>query len=239
MKFDPWTGTGNSIITISNNTGTSFDWSSTQSIGVVIVKGGTDANLYLYNPEAFSGYSLISPDNASGDPANISHATFCWNNVIPTSTTVPPTETLVPPTDTAVPPTETLVANRHSRAADRDLVPPTDTAVPPTETLVSANRHSRSANRDPGLRRLTQPCRQPKTWFRRLTQPFRQPRPWFRRLTQPCRQPRTWFRRLTQPCRRPRPQYRRLVLPYRRQTPQKVRPTPHRIPPRHRPSSWR
>jgi hypothetical protein len=67
-------------ITISNSDGTYFDWSATpNSIGAVIVKGGNAANVFFYDPQAFSDSGLYSPDNASGKPAEVSHVTFCWN----------------------------------------------------------------------------------------------------------------------------------------------------------------
>jgi hypothetical protein len=67
-------------ITISNSDGTYFDWSaSLNSIGAVIVKGGNASNLFFYDPQAFSDSGLYSPVNSSGNPAEVSHVTFCWN----------------------------------------------------------------------------------------------------------------------------------------------------------------
>jgi hypothetical protein len=68
-------------IAMSNlaNDGRYFDWSATHSVGAVIVKGGTSANVFAYDPQSYSDTALYSPDNASGDPAAVSHATFCWN----------------------------------------------------------------------------------------------------------------------------------------------------------------
>lgn len=59
----------------------SFDWSSTYPIDAVIVKGGTGANVYQYNPAVLSDTELFAPDNKG-----ISHVTFCWktpNFVVP------------------------------------------------------------------------------------------------------------------------------------------------------------
>jgi len=67
-------------ITILNSDGTYFDWSATPNpIGAVIVKGGNAANVFYYDPQAASDTNLFSPANASGSPAAVSHATFCWN----------------------------------------------------------------------------------------------------------------------------------------------------------------
>ena len=67
-------------ITISNNNGTSFDWSATNSIGAVIVKGGPAANVFSYIPQVFSDTNLYAPTNPNNNqPYGISHVTFCWD----------------------------------------------------------------------------------------------------------------------------------------------------------------
>lgn len=61
--------------------GTYVDWSSTFGVDAVIVKGGSAANLYAYDPpaESFGDTDLVSPDNASGGPAGLSHVEFCYD----------------------------------------------------------------------------------------------------------------------------------------------------------------
>jgi hypothetical protein len=59
--------------------GTYVDWTSTFGIGAVIVKGGNDANVYVYEPQVNSDSGLAAPPNASGNPAGLSNITFCWN----------------------------------------------------------------------------------------------------------------------------------------------------------------
>jgi hypothetical protein len=66
-------------ITISGSNDKTFDWTATNSIGGVLVKGGPNANAYVYVPQAFSDTGLIAPDNLGGNQADISHVTFCWN----------------------------------------------------------------------------------------------------------------------------------------------------------------
>jgi hypothetical protein len=61
-------------ITILNSDGSIFDWSATNSIGAVIVKAGTGANVFLYDPQAFADQELFGWDNKE-----VSHTTFCWN----------------------------------------------------------------------------------------------------------------------------------------------------------------
>jgi hypothetical protein len=70
----------NNTITISNNDGQFFDWASSPfALGAVVVKGGNAANVFVYKPAAFGDTGLYSPINPSGDPADVSHASFCWN----------------------------------------------------------------------------------------------------------------------------------------------------------------
>jgi hypothetical protein len=67
-------------LTVDNNDGQTFDWSATNPIGAVIVKGGTQANVYYYDPQQSSDTGLVAPTNPNnGIPFDISHATFCWN----------------------------------------------------------------------------------------------------------------------------------------------------------------
>ena len=51
-----------------------FDWVSTHPIDAVIVKGGTGANVFYYDPPAYSDEGLYAPSNKG-----ISHVTFCWD----------------------------------------------------------------------------------------------------------------------------------------------------------------
>lgn len=70
----------NNEISISNNDGTYFDWSASPNpIGAVVVKGGNAANVFHYDPQSYGDTKLYSPVNSSGNPAAVSHATFCWN----------------------------------------------------------------------------------------------------------------------------------------------------------------
>lgn len=62
-----------------NTDGTYVSFSSTFGIGAVIVKGGNDANVYVYEPQRTSDSGLAAPPNASGNPAGLSNITFCWN----------------------------------------------------------------------------------------------------------------------------------------------------------------
>jgi hypothetical protein len=70
---------GNSVtVTID---GVYFDWSSTLGMDAVIVKGGDNANSYVYDPpaESFGDQGLHAPNNSSGGPAGLSHINFCYD----------------------------------------------------------------------------------------------------------------------------------------------------------------
>jgi len=77
---DPILPPNNAIITICNSDGQMFDWSSDQPVCSVIVKGGKGANVYSYDPPAYSDTGLTAPENPkNGKLYDISHITFCWN----------------------------------------------------------------------------------------------------------------------------------------------------------------
>jgi len=65
---------GSGAITIYGNYGWGFSWTSTPSIGAVIVKAATHAYIFPYSPAATAGYYLYAPEYKT-----VSHATFCWN----------------------------------------------------------------------------------------------------------------------------------------------------------------
>jgi len=83
-KFDNWadqtypytfvyTHEGNTI-TITSEDGYCFDWTATKPVGAVIVKAGTKAYLYEYEPQVLSDTNLCAPDGKE-----VSHVTFAWN----------------------------------------------------------------------------------------------------------------------------------------------------------------
>ncbi len=78
----PFPGDPANTVTISNNNGTTFDWLSTLGVDAVIVKGGPNANLYVYDPPAedFGDTGLHSPVNHNNNqPFGISHIEFCYD----------------------------------------------------------------------------------------------------------------------------------------------------------------
>jgi len=62
-----------------------FDWSSTQALDAVLVKGGTDTNAYLYDPESFGDQGLVPPDSGV-----TSHVAFCYDAGNPPPPPPPP-----------------------------------------------------------------------------------------------------------------------------------------------------
>jgi hypothetical protein len=87
-----WTHFGNTI-TISGSNGKVFNWSSTQGIGAVVVKGGPGANIWVYDPQAYGDTGLYSPNNPGGNLPDVSHVTFCWNPQLEISKTAVPSYT--------------------------------------------------------------------------------------------------------------------------------------------------
>ncbi len=72
---------GINTVTITSD-GTFFDWTSTLGIDAVIVKGGPNANVYVYDPptEETSDTGLSSPINPNNNrPYAISHIEFCYD----------------------------------------------------------------------------------------------------------------------------------------------------------------
>ncbi len=79
---DPENGTfslgGDAEVVISNSDGATFDWSATIGVDAVIVKGGPNAKVYVYDPESMAGTGLHAPINPNtGNPYGLSHIDFC------------------------------------------------------------------------------------------------------------------------------------------------------------------
>ena len=107
---DP-TGAFSFTVVVGTGAGEDFtkvlSWSSNFPIYAVIVKGGNAFNLYQYDTSVRGDTNLVSPDNASGQPADVSHVSIviCPEDFPPE----PPTPTPSPsPTSTPTPtPTST------------------------------------------------------------------------------------------------------------------------------------
>lgn len=56
-----------------------LSWSSNFPIYGVIVKGGNAFNLYQYENTVRGDTNLVSPNNVSGDPADVSHVSIVFN----------------------------------------------------------------------------------------------------------------------------------------------------------------
>lgn len=105
-------GDGTLTVTLTN-VNKSFNWSSNIPVAVVIVKGGSDSNIYNYQPDgATEDSGLQAPVGKNGQPSGLSHLSFCYYPSTPppttsTTTTDPkPTETETstsPPTTTTDP----------------------------------------------------------------------------------------------------------------------------------------
>ena len=72
--------------------GAYYSWISTISIDAVIVKGGPNSNVYVYNPESYGDTQLSAPDNG-GQPYGLSHIEFCYDYELVVTKTANPTYT--------------------------------------------------------------------------------------------------------------------------------------------------
>jgi hypothetical protein len=110
---------GTLTVTITNLTGTSFDWSSNFGVDAVLVKAGEKAhNLYVYAPTAASTESFgdtgLQSQDVSGN--GISHISFCYDLSNPPSN--PPSEAASnPPSEAASNPPSEAASNPPSEAA--------------------------------------------------------------------------------------------------------------------------
>jgi hypothetical protein len=79
---------GDAVITTTiDDSGVYLDWTSTNPVCTVIMKGGAaGANLYVYDypPGTYFDEQLHPPLNPSGEYAQISHITFCYGEAPPT-----------------------------------------------------------------------------------------------------------------------------------------------------------
>lgn len=114
-----------------------FDFTSTIPVGVVLVKAGTGALAYEFEPPSTDGVGLGSPKDDS-----ISHITFCWGDGGPTTTTttvpgsttttVPGSTTTVPGSTTTLPGATTTVPGGPGTTVPDDEAPvPTPPAASP------------------------------------------------------------------------------------------------------------
>lgn len=74
--------------------GQTFDFSANLGVDAVFAKGGDAGNLYVYDPAETEDTGLHAPENASGDFANLSHISFCFNE--------PPEESASPSAEQSV-----------------------------------------------------------------------------------------------------------------------------------------
>jgi hypothetical protein len=123
-----------------------FDWTSDFGIDIVIVKGGPNSNLYVYDPptEAFADSDLHAPINPNNnEPFELSHISFCYD--------VEATNT---PTATATDgpsPTPTDTATATATPTDGPSPTPTNTATnTPTSTATNTATATPTATNTPG-----------------------------------------------------------------------------------------
>ena len=108
-------------------TGATFSFTSNIGVDVVIVKGGPNSNVYDYRPgESTGDTGLHAPANASGQPAGLSHVSFCYDVEQPTTSTTSTSTTSTSTTSTTVADTTstTMGATTSSAGVSPTTVPP-------------------------------------------------------------------------------------------------------------------
>lgn len=81
----PGTPAANEIV-ITSSDGKTFTWSSDYEVCKVMVKAGTEYNIYSYPEGSCGDEGLLAPLNTNSpeenDTRDISHVTFCWSNTL-------------------------------------------------------------------------------------------------------------------------------------------------------------
>jgi hypothetical protein len=88
-KVDPpvsnsWTdNTGSYSVTWQITGGNKLSFTANPGIVAVLIKGGPDSYLYVYNPATTNESNLVAPPNpGNNDQPNISHFFFIWGGII-------------------------------------------------------------------------------------------------------------------------------------------------------------
>jgi len=100
-QVDP-SGNCSFTVTVGKQSGQSYtkvlSWSSNFPIYAVIVKGGNAFNLYQYPNTTREDTDLVSPNNASGKPADVSHVSIVICSGSCSSSNSSSTSSVCPPT---------------------------------------------------------------------------------------------------------------------------------------------
>jgi hypothetical protein len=107
IKFDPpQTGSKTAdgvTVDLTVGAGQAVSWTSSSPIDAVMVKGGSEGNVYKYPGESSTDSGLHTPVNQNnGTFFGLSHVNFCWDDEHPDTPGTPDTPT--PPTGDQPPP---------------------------------------------------------------------------------------------------------------------------------------
>jgi hypothetical protein len=151
-KFEPVSSGTQAGVTITVDDAL-FDWTSQIGIDAVIVKGGSNANVYFYD-EATSDTDLHAPINPNNNkPFGLSHIEFCIDEDVtttPTTTTTTPTTTTTTPTTTTTTPTTTTTTPTTTTpgggggGGTTTTAPPTSTTTTTPPTVAPTTIHNTS-----------------------------------------------------------------------------------------------
>jgi hypothetical protein len=156
LKFDPpsaGTKSGGGVtVELSlgaDQYGQLVDWSSSKPIDAVIVKGGPNANAYVYVAESSGDAGLHAPFNGPDKYYGLSHVSFCWDDETPPVDEPPVDQPPVDPPPVVTPPAVTPPAVTPPAVTPPAVTPPAVTP-PATGAVRSAEaRSGRSRLRGP------------------------------------------------------------------------------------------
>src|SRR5215218_2806804 len=143
LKFDPPTAgsaSGDGVTVDlslgSDQYGQLVDWTSSKSIDAVIVKGGPNANAYVYAGESSGDTGLHAPFNGPGKYYGLSHVDFCWDDETPPPVDEPPVDQ--PPVDQ--PPADEPPVDQPPAVQPPAVAPPATGAVRAAEARSGRSR---------------------------------------------------------------------------------------------------
>lgn len=151
LKFDPVAQgrTSRSVFTIDVE-GRVFDWSSTQGVDAVIVKGGPNANVYRYANEVTSGEGLHAPVNPSnGQFYGLSHISLCYDRddqTPPAPPTCPDGQSMNGAGECAPPARPTCPEGQSMNGGGQCVPPQQATSSTPPVTVVASDRPAVAAS---------------------------------------------------------------------------------------------
>lgn len=138
--------------------GTYLDWTSTIPVQAVIVKGGPNANVYVYNPELMGDGNLSAPINGK-KPYGLSHVEVCYDEPDEEPVPVPsrsPRRRSPPSSEPTVGPSRSRALRRTSTSTSATR-PSSPTRSRSRRTPSTATGSSKATSRSRTMTRTSRP----------------------------------------------------------------------------------